>query len=319
MREHLLGYLLGAIEDDERRQVEQAIECDPQLQQELKQLEARLDVVDAAAEVHDPPAGLAERTCRLVALQQDPERVSPRPAPTAGWSMADVVVAAGIFAAAALLFFPAIISSKYQSDLATCQNNLRQLGVALSHYTDFNNGYFPRVPTSGNRAGAGIYGPLLVEAGMISDSSLTVCPSSELARQRFNMPTLEEIDSSLGARLEDLRRRMGGSYGYNLGYFSDDIHHAPRHEGRPTFAIMADAPSEHLTGRQSSNHGGRGQNVLFDDWHVRYLVECKAQGCGDALYLNRAGHPAAGLGPDDAVLGSSSTPPIVFQTISSQR
>ena len=42
---------------------------------------------------------------------------------------------------------------------------------------------------------------------------------------------------------------------------------------------------------------------------------CVAQGCNDALFLNRAGHAAAGLDPDDAVLGSSPTPPIV-QTIS---
>ena len=61
---------------------------------------------------------------------------------------------------------------------------------------------------------------------------------------------------------------MGGSYGYCIGYVDQGVYQPTRNLGRPGFAIMADAPCEDRPGRQSDNHGGRGQNVLFEDGHV---------------------------------------------------
>jgi len=319
MREHLLGYLLGALEDDQHDEVSQRLQHDLQLRTQLRRLENRLETLGPPDDFEEPPVGLAERTCQAIAGHNVNWVPLPREsasAPSAGrwgWSIADVTVAAAVFVAAALLFFPAILNSRYQSELAFCQNNLRQLAIALSHYTDASDGYFPAVPTEGNRSGAGIYGPTLVNSGMLPDPRVMVCPSSELARQgEFRVPTLEEIDRLRGEPLRQVQARMGGSYGYNLGYLEDGSYRVPRHAGRSHFAIMADAPAEYLGARgASSNHGGRGLNVLFDDFHIEHVSDGKSRDWGDAIFVNRQGVVAAGVDPNDAVIGRSGDSPLL--------
>src|SRR5687767_6621687 len=72
-REHLLGYLLGALERTEHEQVEAELESNPALRDELRRLENRLGHVGLADEPvsYDPPPGLAVRTCRLVAVKAE--------------------------------------------------------------------------------------------------------------------------------------------------------------------------------------------------------------------------------------------------------
>jgi hypothetical protein len=309
----LLGYLLGALEDHEHEQVERQLEHDPELRAELNRVEARLERLGPADQHFEPPVGLAARTCQAVANRIVTDRPMPREARIHwGMSMFDVVVAAGVFAAAALLFFPAILNSRYQSELAYCQNNLREFARALSSYADVSDGIFPKVPSEGNRAVAGVYAPILIEEGYLTEAGNVVCPSSELARAGdFRVPTLREMDSARGAELARVQSLVGGSYAYNLGYLQDRVHMAARHLGRPTFAIMSDAPSEHLIGRMSANHGGRGQNVLFDDMHVEYLNECRTQDCRDSLFVNNMNLVGAGVNENDIVLGASDASPNV--------
>ena len=60
----------------------------------------------------------------------------------------------------------------------------------------------------------------------------------------------------------------------------------------------------------SFNHGRSGQNVLFEDGHVKFLTKCTDEGCPDHIYLNDDGQPTAGVHRDDAVIGSSSAHPL---------
>ena len=66
MREHLLGYLLGALDVAEQEAVEQALENDISLRSELDCLAANLEPLRADRQNEDPPVGLASRTCRMV-------------------------------------------------------------------------------------------------------------------------------------------------------------------------------------------------------------------------------------------------------------
>src|SRR3954453_10963899 len=68
-REHLLGYLLGALSPAEHEQVEAEIERNPALQTEMQRLKSCVENIGLTAErpAFDPPPGLAERTCRFVA------------------------------------------------------------------------------------------------------------------------------------------------------------------------------------------------------------------------------------------------------------
>ncbi|MEX0818966.1 MAG: hypothetical protein WD070_05215, partial [Pirellulaceae bacterium] len=254
IREQLLGYLLGALDDDEQIEVEQQIAAHPEWRDELESLALTLEPLAETYLEFEPPANLTERTCSLI-----PNRTTAtpcggglRPATRAEirgrqrWSMADVVVMAGICLAGAMLFFPAISQSRYAARLQACQNNLRELGFALVDYSEkAGQGRFPEVPSEGNRAAAGVYAPVLLSKGYLTDERKVICPSSMLAQRAadWKLPSLDEVDQASGRALLMIQQRMGGSYGYNLGVVVNGRHRAPRNRGRASFALMADAPS----------------------------------------------------------------------------
>lgn len=320
IREQLLGYLLGALDDVERLEVEQQLAANPDWNDELESLALSLEPLAETYEEFEPPAGLAERTCSLIAGRSTvtPAGRSLHPATHSEvrgrgrWSIADVVVMAGICLAGAMLFFPAISQSRYAARLQACQNNLRELGFALIDYSEkAGQGHFPEVPVEGNRAVAGIYAPVLLDAGYLTDERKIICPSSTLAQQTeaWKLSSLDEIDRASGRKLLLIQRSIGGSYGYNLGVVISGRHRAPRNLGRTHFALMSDAPSLQLAGLRSTNHGGRGDNILYEDGHIGYVVESHAE--GDDPFVNRLGWREAGIDANDAVVAPSFAPPFV--------
>jgi hypothetical protein len=73
--------------------------------------------------------------------------------------------------------------------------------------------------------------------------------------------------------------------------------------------VLADAPIGTLVDFKSCNHGGCGENILFQDLSVRYLKGFLNLDGFDHLYLNSVGKPAAGRSRRDAVLGRSEATP----------
>lgn len=336
VEQQLLGYLLGALDDAERDAMEEELQRDSQLRERLVVLRRRLEPLrQARGEDDDPPVGLAKRTCEFVVAyaathSEQPSAALPPPpvlsdtlssaAPPVGlwgagrqWSWPDFTVAAGIILAALAIVFPAIQSSRFQAQLLTCQDHLRQLGQSLTEYSTRHRGYFPQVPQQGTLAAAGIYAPALLGAGYLDDKRWVLCPASPLADDtQFRVPSLDELQATTGAELTRLRSVMGGSYGYSLGYTENGRYQPTRNLGRSHFALMADAPSHSLPGYQSLNHGGRGQNVLFEDGHVTFLTTPKAVGPNDDVFVNDTGIVAPGTHRNDSVIGASDTIPVVL-------
>ncbi|HEV3344407.1 MAG TPA: hypothetical protein VG125_28785 [Pirellulales bacterium] len=320
MRDQLLGYLLGALEPAEHEEVEARLLVDAELQEDLTILRSKLAVLDAEESGDcEPPAGLAARTCNYVAARAvaSPKHV---PAPVGGWRIQDMVVGGGIFLAACLLIFPAIAHSLSSARITNCQNNLRAIGVALSQYSDYYGGFFPLVPEQGPLAVAGMYGPMLTELRLVETPVVLVCPSSPLAEEReaFTVPALAKVMEIPAAELPLVQSRMGGSYGYTFGYNENGHYRGHRNLGRISFALMADSPGEQR-GDRSPNHGGAGQNVLFEDMHVAFLKHCRISDCDDHIYINRDGYVGAGIGANDAVIGRSSDRPLTFQQLPAGR
>ncbi len=328
-QEQLLGYLLGALDESERETLESRLRDDPQLRRQLASARERLQPISAGKPEFAPPRGLAARTCHYVAAYaarcapsgcQTSEE--PRPA-TAGKSLPsapevggsytpwlDVAVAAGIAAAAALLIFPAIQNSRFNSRLAACQDHLRQLGLALTQYSENHQGYLPPVYDRGKGAGAGIFGPVLVTYQYVDDPQLFICPSSPLARgDPCHVPTLDELMAASGRELDRLRRSMGGSYASGLGFIEDGRYHSPRNFRSPCVPLLSDVPSSTLPDLQSINHEGDGQNVLYQDCHAGYLKSPQPDGQADHLFLNDEKKVAAGKHRHDAVMASSTAVP----------
>jgi hypothetical protein len=317
MRDHLIGYLLDALDPEEHEIVEAHLSRDPQLKRELELLSRSLLPLVADKGHYDAPPGLAHRTCEFVAMQS---RISVAPAAPgharSQWRMADMLVAAGIFLAATMLFFPALNQSRFAARLLGCQNNLREIGMALTNYSDRHKGYFPDIPRQGRLSAAGIYATKLVEGGYLGNPQIIVCPASSLADGilEFQVPTSKDLQIAPMPRLVTLHKQMGGSYGYNIGYVSDGRYRSTKNLRRKTFALMADAPAA-AAPYSSPNHGRCGQNVLFEDLHVQYLTTCKAHGCRDNIFLNDDGLVAAGTHVHDAVVGASHAKPLLVPVV----
>lgn len=351
MRDQLVGYLCGALDGHEHADVERRIAIDPQLRGELELLRAALDPLALDAEHHAPPAGLAARTCTAIfagttngpatAAPPETNESSPRiahvqPAGNRGrrtvfvespaglvrrnWRMIDSAIALGAIAAAALLFFPALVQSRYLAQMAQCQSNLGDLGGALARYADQGpeRGFYPGIPRSGNQAVAGIYGVRLLENGFLDSAKRLVCPSSPLAERGkpLVVPTSAELDAATGEKLAEYQRTMGGSYGYSLGFVQNGVYFPTQFRRLRWNPILADAYDPHDGRPNSCNHGGCGQNVLFADGSVGYLTTVRVVDRVDDdvvddedMFRNVRRDIAAGLGRYDFVLGDSASSP----------
>jgi hypothetical protein len=333
----LLGYVLDALEPDERHALEARIERDPRLADQVALIRRAIAILDDEDSC-EPPAGLAARTCALVQREREASahvasnhspltthRPDRRPAeergareplslPGRAWRAIDIAAALACCVALAALIFPLINASRASSQITACANNLRELGVALTAYSEHHNGLFPQVPERGNLGAAGVFGPTLVDAGYLRDPRTLVCPGSPLAdRADFHIPTLDELRAAKADRLKELQRDMGGSYGYALGYRDNGVYKPTRNLRRETFAIAADMPAEDLTTcaehQTSPNHGWSGHNVLLEGGRVVFLKNCHLDGSDDNIFLNDQNQIAAGCHINDAVIARSNARP----------
>lgn len=324
MDQLLLGYLLGTLEDEERATVEKRLADDPRWQARLAAIDDALELLRSALPRHDPPSGLAERTCRLIFDGCDHPRRPCTLSPdvqghsrSTTWRMFDLVAATCVAAALFLFVWPALHLVRVNAHVATCQQNLRDLGVAFVSYSDRNSGFFPQVPITGKLAVVGIYGPILAEAGLLSESRQIRCPAARSLPDGDGpgreIPTIEKLKAvppDLVNQWASSMTRAGG-YGYSLGYWENGQYHQLRNQGRSHFALAADTPPSIAPPWAFVFHGGRGRNVLFEDGRVQLLAD--RQWCGDDLFRNDAGWVAAGLRNGDSVIVSGATPPVVLE------
>ncbi len=316
--QQLLGYLLGALEEDEHQQVEAQLRRDPALRAELARLRHGLEPLEESWQPVCPPPGLGQRTCRFVevAASAVPRGLVPAGVARRGsWSLRDLVAAAVVLVAACLLLFPAVNRSRFQAAVRGCQDNLREWGVALKQFADVHNGCFPQVPSEGNEAFPGVYAAVLRDHGMLPDTRFMICPAMASQRQQvIYVPSCGELRTATPRQLAELRRKMSRDYGYHLGCMVNGRYLAVRDRNRSTFAIMADSPSLALDGEPSSNHGRLGQNVLFEDGGARFIRwEDLIYGCvllRDPLFLNDNDEVAPGQHPDDAVIAPCCARPV---------
>lgn len=307
----LLGYLLDALENDEREALETRLAGDARLQHSMQVLRRSLTPLRSDGDHYAPPLGLADRCCRYVSEQS---KVAKAPAEQIGgrttWRWVDMAVAAGVLFVASMLFFPSVMKSRFDQQVAYCSENLRQLGTGLTQYSQNHGGYFPYVAPEGKLAAAGIFGPTLRQAGLLPDVQSLLCPSSPQAQTDLAMVSLDNLEKAKGPQLEQLKNAMGGSYGYALGYEKNGRYFGQKNQSRPQFALLADSASPRHGGKASMNHDGRGQNVLYEDGRVEFQRTCTASGCQDDIYHNDLGIIGAGQHQNDAVVAPSGARPV---------
>lgn len=325
MREDLLGYLLSALEPHEMRRIDQRLQEDPLLREELASVQRMLDEFDQVAGENDLaelPPDLVSRTldsigvlgsepdegptsasgshslfspdASVVALR--PERNLPSKHEQ---TWADMLVSALAAAAILALTFPVVARYRGEARKMACQNNLRQLGVAIGDFVlGRSDSRLPRVAESGHEAFSGIWELRLVDHGLLADPSLRWCPDGmipgEVWPRSCEQPTAAHAPSPaanlsavrggttfsrvgsydlLGSEhlldaafrgdielLKFIQRIAGGHYAYNLGVVDNGKYQTPRYEARSAFAVMGDMP---IAGRQSNDR----VDVTTLKWH----------------------------------------------------
>ena len=342
-QEELLGYVLGALDAQEQRNVQQLIDQNPDLEEQLLEIRNSLlplDCLDTAG----PRPGMARRTCEKVANSQSNQEevdcsvaefsttllpgrgkdVEPKLSPSktnersllhpSSWSLPDFVMAFGLMAIVAGILFPTISYTRFNSRVLACQNNMRELGTAFMQYSETNCGYFPEIRREGNVFTNGCYAPMLKDAGLVNDDNLFACPGIGADAPGVYIPRIETIKTASGKQLGHLRRTMG-HYGYSMGYCDEHGSYCPpQNSGRAHVLLLADMPSLSAAGRVSANHGRWGQNCLFEDGHVDF-VRGESIG-GDAIFVNDYNLVAPGCRPGDNVIAPNHLSPAIGDVIS---
>ncbi|TWU56109.1 anti-sigma factor family protein [Rubripirellula reticaptiva] len=349
MHEDLLGYLLGALEPHEMRRVDQWLRDDPEARRQLADVERLLKPLEEAPPVELPPPDLIARTMAslpslppvdstgrsdrsgssspadaapvLVSMQANLDSSDHR-----GWTWLDWVASASAAAVLLALLLPSIAEGRFEARKVACQDQLRQLGTAITHFVTRNEqSRLPAVSSSGPEAFAGVYAVRLRDAGLLDDEQIRWCPSLDLPASASDMPStdlvsVQELHVAPLDRLREIQQFAGGHYAYTLGVVEKDHLTSPRFESRSSFAVMSDAPlagiatESSLAGSNlagSIGHGGVGINVLYEDGRIQFLQVASLASIPDHPLLNNRGEGEAGVNVDDASLAPSWRPPFV--------
>ncbi|MCI0641811.1 MAG: hypothetical protein L0Y72_20525 [Gemmataceae bacterium] len=318
--ENLIGYLLDAVDDGAKAQVENRLESDPEARLRLEQLRTGLEPLAVDREDFAPPKDLAVRTFARVAEHVCKDRELPRAPVTvpseaasisyAWWRRADFLVAASIMLMVVGLLVPAIYGMREKAKQEACKENLRQYAMALRSFHD-HHGQFPNVAAEHPRHAAGMVMPILVSAGVLAKNANVRCPST--GPHAPCPTTLERTRDMPPEVFFQQAEQLSPCYAYSLGYL--DAEGKPRGPKVPKdhlaslFPLMADCLPPDADTANSANHGGKGQNVLFADGSVKFVNTRKAGFGGDDIFRNKADKVGAGLDMFDAVLGHSSAKP----------
>jgi hypothetical protein len=319
MDENLVGYLLKALDPDAHSAVESRLGTEPELRTRLEALERALAPLACDAEAPEPPPGLAlgalgriaEYRCRSLPAAPPVPRHRAGGASRGWFRRPDALVAAGLLlVVGALLLTGAARMWRDSQGRLACANNLRTFWTALETYGDGHEGNFPRVPERGPVSVAGVFVPMLHEAGVLDPNQVSVCCPAGDRRPPLckSVRELEEMSRSHPEEFRRISRELAGNYAYSLGYCEGDAHCGLRRNSGDQMAILADALQANRESA-SPNHGGAGQNVLFLGGTVRWCTTRTVGVAGDDIYVNRASEVRAGLDHDDTVLGPSDSSP----------
>ena len=321
MDETLIGYLLDALDRDARQAVEAHLRQHPETRARLTELARMLEPLAADADGPEPPPGLADRTLSHIDRLQPRLRLPAAPPPSRrqvggpgrrGPRRVDLVAAVLIAALTAGLCASWLARQWRDYQVLACQNNLRQFWAALQVYADGRpDAAFPRVEAEPPRNFAGVYVPVLADAGALGVDVTVSCPAQ--GRRPPAPCALADLDEASRSRPDEFQvmtRDLGGDYAYSLGYREGDDLTGLRRDSGDLLPVMADRPRAAGQGN-SPNHDGAGQNVLYIGGQVRWCVEPNVGVGRDDIYRNLQNRVLAGECRFDSVLGASDASPCV--------
>jgi hypothetical protein len=323
MNEDIIGFVMGALDAQEHQRIENLMRSDTNLQSQVDLIRRSLLPLESYRHC-EPPSDLYNQTLVYVFDQIDAHKVGPaipmaQPAFTSkelvtssrrSWRPMDIFITGIVTASLLMLLSPALLNSRFAAELRQCQNNLQNLYAGFSKYSITHEGEFPAVANRSTFATSGAYAPILLEQGYVTDQGNFFCPAAaeSITWRPQGIPTKQDVADSSSEDRAALQQRMGGTYGYSVGYQAGGRVRAIRNQQRPNFALVADRPSGQSINRYSMNHGGLGQNILFENGHVAFVRGTQSIGLGDRYYVSDRGIVEPGVHRDDSVIMESGIP-----------
>lgn len=318
MEEHYLEYLLGTLEPATQQQVDEHLQADGKARARLTLLKRALVPLSADAEPIAPPPGLALATLARVAEHACSLPKAPLPsrrqavAPSRRWRPIDWMVAASLLLLVAGLGLPLLARLWHKQQQTACKENLHKYWRALRAYSDSHDGDFPRVDEHGYRGVAGIFVPILGEAGVLGDVS-TACPASGKKHPTpCSLTSLKTKFENDPVAFKAAAAELSGDYAYTLGYKDPGgTLRGLRNDSGDDLPILADGIQHSQQRKENSpNHHGSGQNVLFIGGQVRWCTTPTVGVEGDHIYMNLQQKVLAGLSRNDTVLAPGGARPM---------
>ncbi len=317
MHQQLLGHLLGALDDDEQEWLESRLEQDEEYRRQWMCWRRRLAPLLTERPEFEPPPGLAEQTCRLVAacapmlVFEEKPRPTMRPVPTlpggaAGARWLDAAVVAAILLAVVALVPPAIHGSRFHCRLASCQDKLRQVGLALTQYGHDHHDALSELAADERLTGAGAFA-----AGMLGDEfagedrSAAMFPVAWLAAQGALRGTIgwqngfsrQKIDQSPPLPFPITTSESVSSFKDWSGAWGNETADGPENLSPAAVPVLADVAGADVPGQGINFHGGRGRNQFFEDGHVNFLPCSAPRGAAETILSNDGSCPRGPIPP----------------------
>jgi prepilin-type processing-associated H-X9-DG protein/prepilin-type N-terminal cleavage/methylation domain-containing protein len=157
--------------------------------------------------------------------------------PPSAFTLVEVLVVIAIIAILMALLLPAVSAARAAAQSTQCQNNLRQLGLAIEQYRDQTGAYpqyraeYPPITNAygvyrprwqwlmAAQLGGWAQNPDAVLAAGTADTTYTYVP---LDNKTFVCPSMDASYISPGNPFPDAASIRNGSYGYNFGYLGNN-------------------------------------------------------------------------------------------------
>ncbi|MDA8697487.1 hypothetical protein N9M41_03340 [Rhodopirellula sp.] len=214
MQEDLLGYLLGALSEQEMHRISALLGQSPELRADLEVLKKTIDAMEGSYAPVDPPASdlvaktldwidehkpedemlpsvsisgseediISETNGRILeGSHRSHVKLSESPLGSSGalggrWF--DWVAAASVAMIILCVILPALANGRFEARKVACQDQLRLFGVAITQFvTRTPEQRLPAVAESGPEAFAGVYAIRLNESGLLPEDDVRWCPS----------------------------------------------------------------------------------------------------------------------------------------------